>query len=384
MDFCDRIDIAGTRRRAEDGALIVDARVARTGIQIYNGFEVGRPDLAAVRVFRPETEVFARDTMASFAHRVVTNDHPREFVTVDNWSKYAKGGTSSEVARDGDYIRVPLMVSDGEAIKSIEGGKRELSAGYACDLEWTAGTAPDGATYDAVQRNIRANHVAIVDKGRAGSLARIGDSDHQPKETTMSTKTITFDGLPILATDASEAVITKLSAQLRDATAQIATMQTTHQAALTAKDTEIGKLTADLASAKASTTPDALAKMVADRTAVLGIASKVIQNFDASKVAGLDIASIQRGIVIAKYGADFVKDRNADQIAGIFEVIARDAGTAATPTADADPFRVALNTPQLPGATGDPRQKSFDAYTKSVGNMTAAWQNPNGATPTVN
>jgi hypothetical protein len=49
-----------------------------------------------------------------------------------------------------------------------------LSCGYTCDLE----KAEDGAKwcgidYDFIQRNIRYNHVAIVDRARAGDDARI-------------------------------------------------------------------------------------------------------------------------------------------------------------------------------------------------------------------
>src|SRR5690606_37114050 len=110
-----------------------------------------------------------------FAHRPVTNDHPDEPVTADNWKQFAVGQTADEIARDGQFIRVPLMVADAAAIKAIEDGKRELSAGYTCDLAFEAGQTASGEAYDAIQKNIRANHVAIVQRGRAGSEVRIGD-----------------------------------------------------------------------------------------------------------------------------------------------------------------------------------------------------------------
>lgn len=174
MKFTDRVTIAGTRRR-DDGYLVADARVARTGIQVYAGWEVGKPEKDTVRVYRPEGEVFARDAMASFAHRPVTNDHPDEQVTADNWKQYSVGNTSDEIARDGQFLRVPLMIADAAAIKAVEDGKRELSAGYTSELKWEDGTTPDGEPYDAIQTNIRANHVAIVHRGRAGNQVRIGD-----------------------------------------------------------------------------------------------------------------------------------------------------------------------------------------------------------------
>jgi hypothetical protein len=55
----------------------------------------------------------------------------------------------------------------------VETGKRqELSCGYTCDLDPTPGEY-QGERYDAIQRNIRGNHVALVTRGRAGPTARI-------------------------------------------------------------------------------------------------------------------------------------------------------------------------------------------------------------------
>ena len=174
MQFIDAVSVAGTRRR-DDGYLVADARIARTGIQTYLGREVGRPEVGVVRVYRPGAEVFSEDTLKSAAHRPVTNDHPPELVTSANWKKYSVGQSADEVSGEGIFIRVPLMVSDEAAIQDIEGGKRELSAGYTCDVDFTPGVTDAGEAYDAVQKNIRLNHIAIVARGRAGSEVRIGD-----------------------------------------------------------------------------------------------------------------------------------------------------------------------------------------------------------------
>lgn len=221
MQFTDAVTIKGTRLR-DDGYLVVDARVARTGIQRYLGSEVGRPDLAVVDVYRPEAEVFSADAMASFAHRPVTDDHPKGAVTADNWKQLSVGQTDGEIKRDGDFLRIPLMVADAATIQKVQAGKRELSAGYTCDLKWEPGTTPDGLKYDAVQTNIRANHVAIVTRGRAGSDVRIGDDADKwgtapittahDKETSMTTRNVMVDGLSVETTDAGAQAITKLLA----------------------------------------------------------------------------------------------------------------------------------------------------------------------------
>jgi hypothetical protein len=111
--------------------------------------------MSTVKVYRPGSEMFSDDTMKSAAHRPVTNDHPPEMVNSENWKKYSVGQTSDEITGEGIFIRLPLMVSDEATIKDIEAGKQELSAGYTCDLDFTAGQTPTGEAYDAIQKNIR-------------------------------------------------------------------------------------------------------------------------------------------------------------------------------------------------------------------------------------
>lgn len=166
-------------RRTKDGYLVTRARAARDGIYEYLGAEVDPAGARVkandtVRVYRPADEVFATDSVASFIARPVTNDHPSVPVTADNWKQHARGAVMGAL-KDGQYLAFDLTVMDSAAIADIEAGKRELSNGYSCDLDWTAGTTPDGQAYDAIQRNIRGNHVAIVDRGRAGAECRIGD-----------------------------------------------------------------------------------------------------------------------------------------------------------------------------------------------------------------
>jgi hypothetical protein len=50
-----------------------------------------------------------------------------------------------------------------------------VSLGYETDLDMTPGTAPDGTRYDAIQRRVRANHVALGPSGwgRAGSAVAL-------------------------------------------------------------------------------------------------------------------------------------------------------------------------------------------------------------------
>src|SRR5690606_6090085 len=152
----------GAVRRTGDGYLVADAKVARTGIQTYLGSELGRPDLAEVRVYRAPDEVFATDTMQSYAYRPLTIEHPAKMVAADTWKAVAVGQTGGDVVRDGEFVRIPLVLMDSAAIKAFESGKRELSMGYSAEIVFGDGVTPEGEPYDAVQKSLRMNHLAVV------------------------------------------------------------------------------------------------------------------------------------------------------------------------------------------------------------------------------
>jgi hypothetical protein len=337
MKFQDAVTISGTRKRS-DGSLVADARVARTGIQLYLGSEVGKPEMSLVRVMRPESEVFKSDTLASFAHRPLTNDHPSEMVTADNWRKHAVGNTGEEIARDGTFIRVPLMVSDAGAIADIEAGKRELSAGYTCDLDWTAGTH-DGVAYDAVQTNIRANHIAIVGRGRAGSSVRIGDNwgpSPQHKETTMehAIKTVTVDGLSVQTTDQGAQAITKLQTDLATSAAKIATLAADHAKELATRDAEMAKKDAEIADLKGKVLDGAaLDAKVAARADLVDRARKLAPKVDAK---GLSDTDLRKAVVTAVRGADVIAGKSEAYIDAAFDLLEMPANNT---------MRDALRTP---------------------------------------
>jgi len=376
MNFADAVTVAGTRRR-DDGYLVADARIARTGIQTYLGSEVGKPDMGMVRVYRPGSEVFADDTMKSAAHRPVTNDHPPEMVTSDNWKKYAIGQTGDEITGEDIYIRVPLMVSDEAAIKDIEAGKQELSAGYTCDLDFTAGTTLAGDAYDAVQRNIRINHVAVVQRGRAGSNVRIGDgaaawgaapitTDHHPtKEKDMTLKTVTVDGIPVEVTDQGAAVIGALQTRLADANTKFADAAKEHLAAIAAKDGELAKKDAKIDELQGKILSDAdLDKRVQARADLITVAKAIAKDV---KTEGLSDADIRKAVVVAKVGDAAIAGKTSAYIDARFDLLVEDVKKTDDPLAKALADGV--------HSTTDADKAVTDAYTQMVADMKAGKAN---------
>jgi uncharacterized protein len=174
-DLTFRSDTVGSLRpprRLADGRLRADGILTRSGVFRYLN-EDGSERLE----YRPETEVFKAASLESFAAVPVTDDHPGEVVTAANARKYAVGTVGDTPHRDGNNMRAQLTVFDAETIAKMEAGKVELSCGYICDLVHAPGIAPDGTRYDAMQTNIVGNHLAIVDRGRAGNARVRMDSD---------------------------------------------------------------------------------------------------------------------------------------------------------------------------------------------------------------
>jgi len=180
----DRTEIKATR--TDEGYLIDTPIVGRIGIQLYKN-----ADGTIRRELRPPEEVFHSDSLKSFAGKPITDEHPSEPVTAKNAKRLSVGTMKGEGRQDGNDVVAPIIVHDGEMIdKILKGDKRELSLGYKVNLEEMPGVW-NGQEYDAIQRNIRINHLAIVPRGRAGN-ARLNLDRHDAvlfnheEEKTMS------------------------------------------------------------------------------------------------------------------------------------------------------------------------------------------------------
>ncbi|RSV15674.1 DUF2213 domain-containing protein [Sphingomonas sp. ABOLF] len=180
MLLADRLTLDAPRRTA-DGYLAVRAKSARTGVYQYTGAEVdpenkhGLRDQPSVNVLRDEAAVFDKRAVHSFIGKPITDDHPREAVTASNWRDHGRGVVMGAI-RDGDHLAFDLILMDAGTIAKVEAGKAELSNGYSASLEFGDFDGPGGVKCQARQASITGNHVAIVDRGRAGPSCRIGDA----------------------------------------------------------------------------------------------------------------------------------------------------------------------------------------------------------------
>lgn len=158
----DRFDRGRTGRidRTPQGGVRVDAVLTRVGVFPYRN-----SDGTERREYRPPDEVMKADSVRTLAGAPVTRDHVG-MVDPKNWRQVSRGHVLGEPRSDDNRLEATLDVQDAELAEEVLGKKvREVSCGYRCRLDWTPGETPDGQKYDAVQRDITYNHVALGPRG---------------------------------------------------------------------------------------------------------------------------------------------------------------------------------------------------------------------------
>lgn len=149
--------------KTKNGYLKGEAIVGRAGVQRYlNGDGTERLEL------RHPNEIFSPSSLETLKTIPVTNDHPSSLVNVDNAKDLLIGLTGETVRVDGEAIIANLTITHKDAIETIQKrNKKELSLGYELELVKEEGMY-NGERYTHRQTNVKYNHLAIVDKGRAG------------------------------------------------------------------------------------------------------------------------------------------------------------------------------------------------------------------------
>lgn len=193
FDYVGRL---GKVARTQVGGIKVPARLTRTGVLEYR-----LPDGSVRRELRHPDEVFNADSIASLQSATVTDlEHHRAFIDSTTW-KDAALGHAENIRRDGKYIVGDLLIQDARAVVDVENKRlADISCGYSCKLDMTPGEW-EGERYDAVQRRVRYNHVAVLPpgRGRAGTDVgiRLDSSDAVCVEETIGEpimKVIKLDG----------------------------------------------------------------------------------------------------------------------------------------------------------------------------------------------
>ena len=260
-------------RKLANGSLVADALLTRIGI-----FSYINDDGSTRRELRLPEEVFSTDALASLAMLPVTVDHPPEEISPANAKQYTVGTVGENVKRDGDFVRAPLVIFDAAAIEAVNTGKRQVSVGYHLDLDETPGEWR-GERYDAVQRNIRGNHLAIVDQGRAGPAAAIRIDTRE-----IETMKIRISGTEYEVDEA----VGKYFVELESKAAGLATEAATLKTATDAAEKQVTTLTAERDQAKARA--DAAVEQADPAKLQAAIKARVGLETEARKHVAADLA----------------------------------------------------------------------------------------------
>jgi len=351
---------ASNVRRTADGYLVAEARVARTGIQDYLGAEIdpdnehGLRDKPIVKVYRPESSVFHKDAMQSYAYRPMTNGHPGgEGVNAKNWKDHAIGHTGGEVIRDGEFVKVPLVLMDAKAIDDYEAGKRELSMGYGAEVVFQDGHTPQGEYFDVYLGPAKMNHLSLEHRARGGEKLRIGDKQPTPTgghDMADALRKFLVDGISIDVTEQGAQALEKLTKQLADAGINVQQLKDAHATALAAKDNELAKKDAEIDGLKSKQLSDADIDKRVQARADLITKAKSIADADYT---GKGDAEIRKAVVIAKLGDAAIAGKTEAYIDARFDLLVEDA--AKNPAGD--PFRQHM-IQQDSKTTGDDAEKA--------------------------
>jgi hypothetical protein len=168
---------AGNRQTLPSGAVRLTGELTRSGV-----FEYVRPNGQAVREYRPADEVAKADSLASIEDLPVTVGHPRSGVSGATLDAVSAGHVRSPVASDeagATLVRGTITVAKSDARAGVQSGKlTETSMGYDCRLDETPGVTPAGQRYDAVQRDLVYNHVALLPPGGARLGTRLDGAEN--------------------------------------------------------------------------------------------------------------------------------------------------------------------------------------------------------------
>lgn len=338
---CDFVGATSGVKRTPQGGIRLDARITRVGVLTYQD-HTGK----SWREYKPAEEVFKADSLATLEGAPVTELHPDKLVDGATWKTVSVGHLVGAPRRDDAFVAAPIVVQDAGAAGRCEAGElHDVSAGYTCRVDWTAGVTPEGEAYDAVQRDIVYNHAALgpLGWGRAGtdvSLRMNGAAvqvrnDNAPKGTSMK-KTLKVKGREFKL-DADEEVVAAQDA-VNEAEAsqqgELATVKEALMEALKKVATLEAKIAAEeAAEAKpAAVTEDMVPEDVQDsiakkRIALRDNAAKVLGA--EAKLDGLKAHEIHRQVVAKALPSVKLDGMDAKTVEGMFLAVVDGATTAA-------------------------------------------------------
>jgi len=344
METVQRFDIAEIQKasRTAQGFLKAPVRATRTGIFIYKDAKGNE-----FRELRLPEEVFTKPSMDSLVMIPITNNHPYEFVDSYNAKTHMVGFTGEKVYKDEDtFLSTTAIITDERTIKEVESKEKEqVSLGYKAALEikdgfWNGKAMAENGTederFDAIQRDIRYNHLAVVPAGRAGEDVKLRldsknnlvpqiDREDSKMKLKIGDKEFEVDQAlgdaiksVIKGKDAAEG---KLAQQKKDgAEADAEKIDTLTKEAETSK----GRSDALEAALKKANDPKEFSAKVQARTKLLDAAKVVLDEKEHEKLDGMTDLEIKRAVILADDSEVKLDEKSEDYVNGRFEHLAKD------------------------------------------------------------
>lgn len=347
-----RYDSAKFKATIDENGFLVDTPVvARIGVQVYY-----TEDGSSVREFRPAEEVFKDESLASYQGKPMTLNHV--FVNAENAKEVIVGAVSGKAEALGSSVVAPIVVYDNAAIQeAIAGNAKELSVGYSATLDDTPGwgdpvtgeyilkiddrqelQAPEGwVEFDAIQRDIKVNHLAMVYRGRAG-IAKLNMDGQQENPYTDDVKSnieekdmtvkIKIDSAEVEVSKDVADHIAKLDSAIEAQKAKVDTVEAERDALKAKVDGIPAEIEKAVKAAKADAEALAALVTVATEAGVKadGLDAKGIKVAYVKEVSGLDVSEKSDAYIDAAF--DIAKD--SDKMAEVRKA------TAASDKSDAD------------------------------------------------
>lgn len=176
--FDDKLQIPSSRKLQATGQMIAEGAIARTGVLRYQAKDLGsmfsdKDPSEVIRVAQLSEDLFSEETLEKFRSAPITIGHPEQDVDTHNMKELGKGTLEGKPYKEDNHLAANLVLSDAEAIELVNSGVSELSV----RAYYTLTRCDDSEDYDAVRTIQTVNHVAIVERGRAGATCRISDSE---------------------------------------------------------------------------------------------------------------------------------------------------------------------------------------------------------------
>lgn len=295
--------------QTSEGYIKGTAIVTRTGIFKY----VDNQGNIRLELRHPD-DILDEDSLESLKQIPITVEHPTVLVDSSNVKQLGVGLTGETVKIDGENIKTTVTITAIEGVEAIDSGKEELSLGYTLDLEEEEGIY-NGQPYTHRQKNIRYNHLAIVERARAGANARLNfDSfecgmivDENITHERENMVKINIDNVDVEVNEAVKKAYDSLNARLDSATAETE--------ALKAKLDETEE---QLKKAKEINSDSAISEKAKARVELIAKAGKVV-NIDG--LYDLSDREIKLSVIKSRYDSLDLTDKSDDYVSARFDAI---------------------------------------------------------------